>query len=236
MLHIRHTIRRWLPSAIFATIAISPWNARAVVIDDFETGGFAPFVITAPQTGDTFFQSDLPTEHVLSGRRFVQLSLSGPTTPGLQASAVLDLALNENNGIEFESNTDSFFQVDSFYFFDLGLDLNSLGGDRFEVVIPDAIGTGDLHVFLRDTNNVTEFLVISMLDAPGTYYFPFADIQNVDSSQIFQLGVGFSATGPAQIEIADFNVIPEPSTATLLALGLLGLSTAGRRRAAARPQ
>jgi len=111
------------------------------------------------------------------------------------------------------------------------------------------IGTGDIALVTPQMANGWEK---GTLAAPGTVPCVFGECTSMGTavfvlsgtSGVISIG-GVGAAGgtvvgdgtfvdiagdPAQVTLGTFTVIPEPTTASLLGLGLLGLTIAGRRR------
>lgn len=107
------------------------------------------------------------------------------------------------------------------------VDLLSGGNDRFELdVLSITGGFAFSHLFPDDGTPAGS--VISFFDAPGTYQLRFADFLNTDFNSINQ--IRFSITSTGQITIGELRVVPEPGTAILLGVGLVGFVIAGPRR------
>ena len=127
-----------------------------------------------------------------------------------------------------------------------GVDLTA-GGDFFaiDVVLIEGDGTGteitnDLRLFVTDSSNTESSVSVSYGDLSilGPNLIPFsslaggADLTSVDIIRL-ETEVLTSATS---INLNSISVVPEPSTAMLLGLGITGFGFVRRRRRATERQ
>lgn len=122
---------------------------------------------------------------------------------------------------------------------DLGsLDIDvANGGFELDVFSISNPATFSISVLLEDNTPTSEsdpFVFPALFTAPDTLRLDLSEFTNVDLTDIEVITLTIAASGPGSIKITDFRVVPEPSTAACLGLGLLGLAASGRRRALTR--
>jgi hypothetical protein len=222
--------------ALTALVSVGPLSAGATLtIDNFEEGAFS-LQTDGPLVED--IQVGLSITNVLSGQRRVQLGdVDDPPAPP-PSSVSLSLTSGDD-AAEFFYPLSEGMTVNFIYEFDTPVDLTASGLlDRFVVTYTEATPSApaDTTHGIRLTSGVDELgLGGGYILGAGEYTFLLPTVGGIDFTQIdkIELEITTGSIAPFTAAISHFAVIPEPSTATLLAVGLAGIA-AGRRRAAAR--
>lgn len=226
-------------AAVAATILGAPVRSFAaeITIDNFEEGAFSSL-------GGSMIQTGLSTTNVISGERRVSVE---------NATAGLTLT-GGDDAIDFmfdpQVPTNASITLD-YQFLSSVVDLTS--ADRFVVDLPQVIGIVDfVQLVVQNgfssvtdiTDDRTVVLRQMSVSGPGPIVFLFADFVNesplspgpLDFANIDRIRLNLLAIRPTSegtVQISNFAAVPEPSTAALLAAGLLTLGIRRRGRRAA---
>src|SRR5262245_30383675 len=113
-------------------------------------------------------------------------------------------------------------------------DLLADGSTAFELDVQGAVGDWTGTVSIDDGTNVA--LSSVAISGGGVFALPFSDFAGVDlgaAQSIRLLLTSVSGVG-SSIQVGEYRTnttaVPEPGTASMCGLGLLGLAVAGRRR------
>ena len=130
----------------------------------------------------------------------------------------------------FFSDLDVLFSVDEDtpYHLDLRLSVNEDPdlGDASVFLARSQVTSGNLESALRNVTGEDDLSFDGVLQSGEEYFLRVTTGQLWDSGQV----IGSSATATSGFQFS--FVVPEPSTAALLGLGLVGLAATRRRRAA----
>ena len=105
---------------------------------------------------------------------------------------------------------------------------------NFELFVDHTQGTWGVDLFVSDgTNSDTQ--PFPSIAADGKYYVAFTDFTGaIDFTSINTLELTFANSSSAgdRLDVTAFGTVPEPGTAGMLLLGMLGLAFSARRRPA----
>ena len=188
--------------------------AQALVIDSFDSG--APFVLENTDQGVTLVQPAA----VLGGTREVatlDLIEFDPTT-GMK----LTVTSTRNNGhlaLVYEAG---------------GVDLTSNGADRFQVTVDPGQGFGPDSTYMEVVVSIDGWpFRISGTPPGGVFEIPYGTeasrVTDADEITLVLLTNNSFQEGE-HLTLTDFRTVPEPSTALLLATGLVGVAVGRRHR------
>jgi hypothetical protein len=192
-------------------------TANALTIDAFDSGN--PFVLENSDQGVTLIQPAV----VLGGsREIATLDLvEFSSTTGMK----LTVTPTSNNGqlaLVYEAGD---------------IDLTSDGADRFQVTIDSGQGFGPDTTYMEVVVFIDGWSFrISGTPAGGVFEIPYGTearrVTDADEITLVLLTNNSFQEGEYQT-LTDFRTVPEPSTASLFALGLVGIATVRRRCGAA---
>jgi hypothetical protein len=207
--------------------------SASLLIDDFESGAFS---VSDPAPGNPVDgiaeQSSIP---VLGGVRQVRVG----TGPGVTGGASLTLTAGPDSvnvalvpsppGGQVRFHYDGIANgAEDLSTGTLNANLSAFG-DRFSIEVTSVTAPlfVSLQVAVYDSNSSFSAPVAPAAFTPGSYEILFSSYSGIDFTDVnaIQL-VGATADGWS---IGSFSVVPEPSTALLLAIGLIVVSRARSR-------
>ena len=234
MVQFHYRVRRWIHVAAGTILLlITPFQAQALVIDDFEVGDFA-LSDNNPSGNSGLIQTGLPSENVLLGKRMptVDAMIADPSGP---STLILTTSPSDDGVVFTTGNTDTFAYLDyggcaggCVELFDV-----TDGGqsDRFQIQIIEVTGAFAMDVMLFGEGGAGPEYIPLQISEPGTFILSF-DLTSADLTNL--QGIGFwvvsSSAGGGVLAISDIRSIPEPTTASLVGLGLVALALGDRRR------
>jgi hypothetical protein len=199
-------------------VVLRPAEVHALTIDSFDSG--APFALENLGSGITLLQA----ASVLGGSREVVTLDRVEFDPAIGMS-LIPTPVVYSTALSVGYRTDA-------------VDLRADGADRFRVTLDSELCSGpdcpvfEVFVFLNDSGPGGSVFVASGPLGDGAFELPFGDSTAVESvTKIdFSLVVSQITYGDAYT-VTYFRTVPEPSTALLLASGVLGLIVTRRKRA-----
>jgi PEP-CTERM motif len=210
-------------------LAITPVAVSALLIDDFESGAFSVSDTTADGNSVVHAQS----EAVLGGSREILVAL----LVGTMASASLTTTAGPDSATVSSGASSS--TVAAFYYDGVAdgniavnapsaLNVNlSAAGDRFLLDITSISGAVSVSVLLNDADTLASSNALNVTTA-GAHEFPFSLWTDIDFTAVTRIQISFQNMSSSEsISIGGFSAVPEPSTALLLAIGLIAV---GRSR------
>ncbi len=198
---------------------ISYWTsakASVVIIDDFST---SPYNI-----GTTMLSSDIsPITSPIADSRWV----NGNGTQ--EWNSFVDIGTGTlNHSVGGTPSPGQRFAIS--YSPDSGV-LNLLGFSHFVISVQGLIGTADLYVFYRGSSSQILPRVPITIDSTGDFFIPFSYMGVADpfspSSVDFRI---FPTDEDFSITLSSIGVIPEPSSAIMIALGAFAMTLMRRRQ------
>ena len=97
--------------------------------------------------------------------------------------------------------------------------------NRFEVDLSAVSVTGLLEVGVRQDSDGANFFASVAVSAPGLVSIPYSSFSgSPDFTDIDLISFEFSTESTGTIEFTEFRAVPEPSVASLMAVGLLSLA------------
>lgn len=230
---------RSLFAVCFVLSLLAPAASHALVIDNFEEGAFDLTAVGGSSPGNVVYDETggLSTANVIGGVRLVQINASA-SDPGT-ANVNLSLGAGDDGAVLTNGDT----QPTSLYFAYDGFDdgfvdgstspLNTdftAAGDRIRVTLTAASASGSLDVVIHSNFVPTGTLPVA-ITGPGDYFFAFSDFGNpslLDDVDIVLVRLN-GITSNTGYTISNIEVVPEPCTALLAAIGLAGLAVRRRR-------
>lgn len=202
--------------ATFITLSYSQLVASIVVVDDFSTGsysiGSSAFSSNTSSITSTIADSRTSTG---SGSQcwassidvnigLLQYSVTGEPAPGQRLSILY-------------ANDDG--------------NLNLAGFSHFFLDVSSIMGTADIFVLFRGAHDRISSEIPFNLSESGQFYIPFTYMGVADpsspSSVVFRI---FPTSDDFSITLSSIAVIPEPSSAFMIALGALSIVVMRRRK------
>lgn len=204
-------------AGVGALVASAPASG-ITILDDFDTG---PIAMSSPTfsvvTLDT--QLGLDPAHVFSGNRTIEVR-----------GGMLEIASTNPGSLFFGSVPDDFGLVEVLYAPPEPVDLLAGGNKSIEFELAQAAGAIQWSLTITDADALVGAVLRTSLHVPlERILLAEFTAQGIDLSRV--VAIDFTIAG-SDLEIAIDELrtspIPEPSTALLLGLGLLGLGIAGR--------
>ena len=208
-------------------LLLLPHGASALLIDDFENGGFS---VTDTTPGGGPFQSDsqasLPTISVFGGARDEstglvsgsQSSFSLTITGGADAATATVAPGSEGRAdLFYDGVANGFFSASG----PLDTDLTAAGSlNRIAIEVVAVSGSAFLSLGLSDTSSIAFASFPKEVNSAGITEFLLSD-WNLDVTSIDAVGLAMvGLTNGESISIGSIRVVPEPSIALLLGFGL----------------
>jgi hypothetical protein len=244
-------IRRLSAPALLSGAMLIPAPAQALIIDNFEQGGFN---LVADQNNNPIsIETGLPTSDVLGGVRWAQVVQNGGAgTVGI----TLDTGSPGDDGVYIDTvatpdanpGVSGYLQLTYGGGVALHEDLTADGGSSFLVTVGAVTQSTNLGIALYSQIGSSIFaqFLNRTIAAAGTYDFAFSDFSAVPDAfkdvVRLDLFIGNSlVTDKALYSLLDFRTnggaiettVPEPGVLPLVALGAVGMVLNRRRRAAA---
>jgi hypothetical protein len=219
-----------LALAISAALLLPSVALALVSIDSFSGGSFLLEDTTGESGVERSNQSGVPG--VLGGTRETSLDLF----LGLLATAQVDSGLfsvsHDGRGATASLTYDGLADGTVGIFPGLGgIDLSVGGEDRIVLDLISVSGGLDIGVTLWDSTS-TDSVLLTPIQSAGDQVFLFSSFAHIDFTDIRAIEIDFHM-GPNDSfsigSIAAVAVIPEPSTALLFAVGLVGLAVRRKR-------
>jgi hypothetical protein len=244
-------VRRAMAPALLSGAVLIPAPAQALIIDNFEQGGFSLVadIVDNPISTET----GLPTSDVLGGVRWAQVVLNGGVgTVGVTLNAggpgddgvFIDMVATPNANPVMTG----YLQLTYGGGVALHEDFTADGGSSFLVTVGAVTQSTNLGIALYSQIGSSIFAqyLNRTIAAAGTYDFAFSDFSAVPNAfkdvVRLDLFIGNSpVTDKALYTLLDFRTdggaiettVPEPGVLPLVGLGAAGMVLNRRRRAAA---
>jgi hypothetical protein len=198
---------------VVSPFSLAPPHAEAIpYLDDFEafTRSSPCTTMTSPCTTD---QMGIPTLNVVSGRRQTQVTNAATLSVG---SGVLDYDASDESSDFFTNRA-----------FASPTDFNASGNSLiFDVSWASNLGN-QLEVVVTDNDSSSDPVVFTLVVGPNEVLFSSFS-SNTDFTKVKDVTFGLS-NDAAHLRL-ESGQVPEPSTASMMLLGLLRLASAGRPR------
>ena len=218
---LRCAVRRFSLSLLFtlACLSLGARGAQATtIIDAFNDGS-----VNIPGPAANFLQAGLTD--VLDGTRVDDVSNSAGTLN-------IDLAFADK--LRFTTTSASIammtYPTPNTNFFDL-MEGGSTGFFELEVVNVSDANDFAISVTVLDDDGGSDSQSFAF-SGIGTLILDFSDFTGVNFAEVQQVQLTLASSTDGFIKLGEFSAVPEPSTAALMGLGLLGLAITGQRRAA----
>ncbi|HYE38079.1 PEP-CTERM sorting domain-containing protein [Methylocaldum sp.] len=241
-------IHRLSAPALLSGLALMSAPAQALIIDNFEQGGFS---LVADQVNDPIsIETGLPTSDVLGGARWAQVVQNGGIgTVGI----TLNTGSPGDDGVYIDTvatpdanpSVSGYLQLTYGGGLALHADLTADGGSSFLVTVGAATQSTTLGIALYSQIGSSMFgqYISRTIAAPGTYAFAFSDFSAVPNAlkDVVRLDLFIGNTtvmDEALYSLLDFRTdgeeiettVPEPGVIPLVGLGAVGMALSRRRR------